>query len=417
MKGRKVKQYTLEGAFVKEWESAAFVEVTSGVSATNVIKCCKGKRDQAGGFKWKYSNEVTSDCISSEYSEETKKINNDKGTLESTIVTSFDPQSDIELAKTHKIDLSKYKISNYWSKLRPDGRFTSSVLASLKKAKDITKEDVLTFLKSYKSDWKPMSADDLFINQVGNKCCAFIDITDFHLDKRELRERTPQQRKDEYLTVLQNLIRRAYSSYNIDEIVFVIGSDMLHTDNFFNSTTKGTPQETTLRWNEAFEMAFDIYAKSIQHLKQFCKTLKVISVLGNHGRVSEFHLAFALSKYFDTDKDIKFDISTSPRKIYTYGSTFIGLHHGNTKILDLPLVFSKEYGKEWGNAKYHEIKVGDQHHYMEKDYKGVLIKQLPALTDTDTWHNDHNYINQVLASICSIYDIEKGRIADIHERP
>ena len=38
------------------------------------------------------------------------KVNNEKGTLESTIETSFEPKDDIELAKLHKINLDKYKI-------------------------------------------------------------------------------------------------------------------------------------------------------------------------------------------------------------------------------------------------------------------------------------------------------------------
>jgi hypothetical protein len=33
----------------------------------------------------------------------------------STLETSFEPKSDLELAKLHRIDLTKYKISTYWS--------------------------------------------------------------------------------------------------------------------------------------------------------------------------------------------------------------------------------------------------------------------------------------------------------------
>jgi hypothetical protein len=42
-----------------------------------------------------------------------KKVNNEKGTIESTLETSFEPKSDLELAKLHRIDLTKYKISTY----------------------------------------------------------------------------------------------------------------------------------------------------------------------------------------------------------------------------------------------------------------------------------------------------------------
>jgi len=46
--------------------------------------------------------------------ESQKKVNNDKGTLESTVEVSYEPKNDLELAKLHKIDLSKYKIYSYW---------------------------------------------------------------------------------------------------------------------------------------------------------------------------------------------------------------------------------------------------------------------------------------------------------------
>ena len=76
------------------------------------------------------------------------KVNNEKGTLESTIETNFEPKDDIELARLHKINLDKYKISNYWTKQKQSGKFTSSVFATLKQPKDYTPEDFAKFLES-----------------------------------------------------------------------------------------------------------------------------------------------------------------------------------------------------------------------------------------------------------------------------
>ena len=68
----------------------------------------------------------------SELEEMVVKVNNEKGTLESTIETTFEPKDDEELAKLHKINLDKYKISNYWTKQKQSGKFTSSVFADRK---------------------------------------------------------------------------------------------------------------------------------------------------------------------------------------------------------------------------------------------------------------------------------------------
>ena len=352
-----------------------------------------------------------------ENAERTIKVNNDKGTIESTITSKFDPRSDIELAELHKIDLKKYKIANYWSKLKPNGDFNSSVLAVLKKVEDITGQDIIDTLDKYNSKYQPLNKKDLILNtSFGKPTCAFIDITDFHLDKLDIHNNTIEYKLDQYHKLLDGLLYKAYQSNYLEEITFVIGSDMLHTDNIFNQTTKGTQQEVVIRWNDAFDMAFDIYVQSINKLKQFCEKLNIILVSGNHGRTKEYYLAFALQKYFEKEPTVVFDISTVPRKVFSYGNTFIGLHHGNTKIENLPIVFAKEFAPQWGVAKYHEIKVGDKHHFMEKDYHGVRIKQLPACSNADSWHNDNNFINSVQSAICSIYDKEKGRCMDIEER-
>lgn len=363
------------------------------------------------------SNEVDVTTTLEPNSERTTKVNNEKGTLESTIVSKFDPRNDIELAELHKIDLKKYKIANYWSKLKPNGDFNSSILAVLRKVEDITGKDIIDTLDKYDSKYQPLDKKDLILNNsFGRPTCAFIDITDFHLDKLDIYDNTIEYKLDQYNKLLDGLLYKAYMSNYLEEITFVIGSDMLHTDNIFNQTTKGTQQEVVMRWNDAFDMAFDIYVQSINKLKQFCEKLNIILVSGNHGRTKEYYLAFALQKYFEKEETVVFDISTAPRKVFSYGNTFIGLHHGNTKIENLPIVFAKEFAPEWGVAKYHEIKVGDKHHFMEKDYHGVRIKQLPACSNADSWHNDNNFVNSVQSAICSIYDKEKGRCMDIEER-
>jgi UDP-2,3-diacylglucosamine pyrophosphatase LpxH len=191
---------------------------------------------------------------------------------------------------------------------------------------------------------------------------------------------------------------------------------MLHTDTYQGTTTNLTPQDANTTWHNAFTEAFDIYANVIKILKQFCNKLNVILVPGNHDRTKSFYLAYGLEKYFETDSSILFDTNPTPRKIYTYGSTFIGLHHGDCKITDLPLIFAKEFSKEWGQCTYHQILTGDKHHVFEKEIQGVRVRQLPSLSKEDNWHNQSNYINAVKAAMAIIYDKEHGCCMTIEER-
>mgnify|MGYP003440515827 FL=1 len=347
---------------------------------------------------------------------ESKNEHIEKGTTEIKFHHTAEVLGEEEIWQETKMDKTKWKfVQVYHKKFGKGFLYTANFRA--KGINDITGNDILKTLEDYKTPYIPLNKSDILINSsFGKPTCAFIDITDFHLDKRDIYETPIEQKVEEYHKLLDGLLYKAYQSNNLEEIAFVVGSDMLHTDNFFNQTTKFTQQETTVRWDEAFNLAFDIYVQSINKLKQFCKKLNVILIAGNHSRTKEYYLAFALKKYFESEKSIVFDISTSPRKVFTYGNTFIGLHHGNTKLEALPIVFAKEFTELWGKAKYHEILVGDKHHYMEKDYSGVRIKMLPACTNADTWHNDNNFTTSEQSAIVSIYDKEKGRCMQIEEK-
>lgn len=56
-KSKPVVQYSLDGEFIKEWESAKSVEIKLGIDAGSIGKCCKGKVVCAGGFVWKYKGD------------------------------------------------------------------------------------------------------------------------------------------------------------------------------------------------------------------------------------------------------------------------------------------------------------------------------------------------------------------------
>ena len=51
-----VLQYTLDGQFVKEWESLAEAH-QNGFHRSHIIDCCKGKLKTHKGFIWKYKDE------------------------------------------------------------------------------------------------------------------------------------------------------------------------------------------------------------------------------------------------------------------------------------------------------------------------------------------------------------------------
>lgn len=55
-KGRKVNQYNKNNNFIKTWNSIADVKKTLNIDSGLIVRCCRGKKKSAGGFKWKYNN-------------------------------------------------------------------------------------------------------------------------------------------------------------------------------------------------------------------------------------------------------------------------------------------------------------------------------------------------------------------------
>ena len=351
-------------------------------------------------------NKNTTDTI-------TKKVNLDKGTIESTLVLTYEPKDDVELAKLHKIDLTKYVITNYWSKVLPNGKFTSSVFSKLKKPEDYSVEDFQKFLETYTPSFGLVKSHD----HIDSRIDVEISIADFHLAKKTLEGETIQVKKQQFLSVLKELITTVNTVYGINKIVFPISNDFFHTDNYQNQTTNGTPQDVLVSYDNEYEEGFDLLVKAIIILSSFSNSLEIILVQGNHDRTKSFYLAHALEVMFKNNKQIKFQREHSTTKCVVLGNTFIGYHHGNCKIDDLPLLFATgKDSKEFGNSVYREIHTGDKHHYMAKEIKGVRIQQSPSLSGTDRWHLDNNFVHSVRAGLATVFDPEKGRIAEFESR-
>jgi acetone carboxylase gamma subunit len=385
-------------------KSKKFYAERLGISEYEVTELLKELRE-----KDNYQNAEGKNYI------EERKVNVEKGTIESTIVSDFDPKDDLELAKLHKINLDKYVITNYWSKMLPSGKFTSSIFSKRKEAKDYSPEDFAKFLENY----KPTNILVTKIPNFKDVVNVEISLSDYHLAKRTVDgDNSVEARAKRYLDVAQSLINKVVSNYHIDTVILPISNDFFHTDNYQHQTTQGTPQDTIMDYSEEYELGFSILVDTINMLRQYASHVVVVLVQGNHDRTKSFYLAHALDVFFKGTHDVDFIREHSVVKGITLGNTFIGWHHGNCKIEDLPLLFAThpQYSQSFGNAKYREVHTGDKHHYMAKEIKGVRIQQMPSLSGTDRWHLDNNYVHSVRAALALVYDLELGKIAEFESR-
>jgi|TARA_R110002074_G_scaffold11232_3_gene41869 hypothetical protein len=209
------------------------------------------------------------------------------------------------------------------------------------------------------------------------------------------------------------------SGFNIDQIMFVIGNDVLHIDNTKRQTTSGTPQDTDGMWHEAFQAAKTMYVKAIELMLPIAD-IRVVYNPSNHDYMSGYMLAQTVEAYFRNHPNVTFDVSISHRKVFTYGLNMIGTNHGDgAKLADLPLLIATEFPEEWANCPHRYIYLHHFHHkqvhkWMSgKDYIGVTAEYLRTPAPSDSWHFKKGYVGAKKAIEGFIHSKSDGQVARI----
>lgn len=215
---------------------------------------------------------------------------------------------------------------------------------------------------------------------------------------------------------LTGLIHKA-KGFNVDKILFCIGNDILHIDNVYSTTTKGTHQDTDGKWWEHYEIALMLYVKCVEMLREIAP-VDVLHSMSNHDYQSGFHLAHTLKSWFRKAKDIKFDIGVAYRKYYTYGTNLIGLEHGDgAKMEQLPLLMAQENPKDWSCTTHrywylHHIHHKVKHKWLDaKDYIGVTVEYMRSPSSADSWHSRKGYTGAPKACEAFIHHKTSGQVA------
>ena len=125
------------------------------------------------------------------------------------------------LVKSILCNLAKYIITNYWSKLLPNGKFTSSVFSKRKQNKDYTLENFEKFLKTYVPNFT--LPDTKKHNPILDTIDVELSIADFHLAKKTLEGESILDKQTQFLDVVVDLLNKVVNNYNINTIVFPIG--------------------------------------------------------------------------------------------------------------------------------------------------------------------------------------------------
>jgi len=216
---------------------------------------------------------------------------------------------------------------------------------------------------------------------------------------------------------VQGLIDKA-QGFNIDRVLLCLGNDILHVDNVYNTTTKGTHQDTDGgKWWEFYDVALELYVKVIETLRHIAP-VDCIHSMSNHDYQSGHYLAKTLKAWFRNAKDVKIDAGASHRKYYKYGNSLIGLEHGDgAKTDNLPLLMANERPQLWASTVYRYWYLHHLHHKIKikyrdtKDFIGCTVEYLRSPSGADSWHSRKGYTGTKKAVEGFIHDKKLGQIA------
>lgn len=246
-----------------------------------------------------------------------------------------------------------------------------------------------------------------------------INLADHHFGKLAWGAETGRPNYD--VKIATDVFNRAFETllertagHTFDEIWFIVGNDLLNSDDTSGRTTKGTYVATDIRYHKTFSVVRNVMVSSIERLRTLTKTVKVKMVSGNHDRLGVWHLGDSLECYFHKYSDVKIDNSPRYYKFDEFGQTMIMYSHGDKgKRKDYPLLMATEQREMFGRTKFHEAHTGHNHTDRVEEYHGVKVRTLSSLSTADSWHAENAYVGNLRSSEAFLYDRAEGLIGTV----
>ena len=237
----------------------------------------------------------------------------------------------------------------------------------------------------------------------------------------------------DYHAAVQHLL--AYARlYNTERILYIVGHDMQHINQFGpnssgGTTARGTVQDVDGRIGKIFTTVRRAAVEGIDAAR-LVAPVDVVVVPGNHDPDEMYKIGEVLNAWYRQDSEVSVQYGADKRQFYNFGANTFLLTHGEEykrKRDSLPLIMADECPPEWwiessGPRGCREIHTGHNHRAMQGGYypeaemtesRGIRTRSLPGLTATDAWHHEQGYRHR-RAATALIYR-KSGGIAGLHE--
>ncbi len=257
-----------------------------------------------------------------------------------------------------------------------------------------------------------------------NDNAAIVNMFDVHIDKISLASEIYDATNFSLDESFENVERRfdevieGLHRFHPEEILFPVGSDFWTTNGVMDTTARGTPQRTLAPHEEVFTRGVRFYRDCIDKLQEVGKTVKVITLKGNHDPQPVFYLGVALDVAYEKNPRVEVHSTRRNRKYFEFGEWGFGFGHGSDEKRNMdrmPLWFAQEAKDIWYRTERHEFFLGDIHHKEEYKFKraydgvGMYAYFLRSANGVDMWHCDTGWVGIPKTIEAFVYDKNSGR--------
>ena len=334
-----------------------------------------------------------------------------------------------ELVKQFEIDLTLWEVerwvANKWEvgAKGPDDKLQIEPLyqvkAFLKKRKEVeaAKNEIEQLKELAKSEIdRPRHRVHLFSPE---ELMLELTLPDVHFGKLSWGVETGHANYDVkiaeqvYWEALETILDRVQHRY-FNSVLFVVGNDILNSDDIEGRTTAGTYVSSDARYHKTFAAVRNALVKSIERLRQI-SPVKVMTVSGNHDQLSCWHLGDSLECFFHDYNDVEIDNLPRQRKYHEHGNVGLMFTHGHkAKRTDYPALFAAEQPKMWGRTKYRECHTGHLHMTKTDEQHGFRTRVLPSLTAVDDWLATNGFVGNLRNAEGYVWSAKEGLIEQVY---
>lgn len=188
-----------------------------------------------------------------------------------------------------------------------------------------------------------------------------------------------------------------------------VGNDFFNSDTVNATTTRGTPQQSDLRWKKLYNIGLQLHIDEIETLRPLFNKIEVRYCPGNHDTMASFYLYIALACYYKDDKTVNFVDNFKEVQCFEWGKCAIAFTHGYGNLKRLIKSIPIEFRLEWAKCPYFELHLGHLHKEMVvDDDSGLITRRVGSPTGTDQYHYEERFIGATQKYQTFVWDKEKG---------